>query len=204
MSDAQSIPNAEEQTPSIEEIFSRLQGLPSEQQVPALAAIVQAVVGQLAEVDGRVQEVCAKHDDLDREIHEDFFGPIHDQYQQGVRSKGIEGLKSKYGSKFDEIAEPIKAFGIDDIYGRLYDYLEELKKDGSYAEDQEGSIIDGIHSQAMERISKVRGKPEGEAAAETKPATEVEVSIEKKPAAAGSLKDKLAAGKKRSGLIAGY
>ena len=191
-----SIPNAEEQTPSVEEIFSKFQGLPPEQQVPALAAIVQAVVGQMAENDQRFQEYCGRLDDLDREIHEDFFGPIHDQYQKGMRAKGVDGIKQKYGAKFDELAEPLKAFGIDDIYGKLYDYLEELKKGGSYAEDQEGSIIDGIHSQAMERISKVRGKPAEEA---EKPATEVEVSVEKKPA--GSARKRLSEGK---GLLSGY
>ncbi len=196
MSDA--IPNAEEQTPSVEEIFSRFQGLPPEQQVPALAAILQAVVGQMAENDQRLQEYCGRLEDLDKEIHEDFFGPIHDQYQKGMRAKGVDGIKQKYGAKFDELAEPLKAFGIDDIYGKLYDYLEELKKGGSYADDQEGSIIDGIHGQAMERISKVRGKPAEEPAPE-KPATEVAVSVEKKPAE--SARSKLSRGK---GLLRGY
>jgi hypothetical protein len=191
------IPNAEQQTPSIEDIFARFQGMPAEQQTPALAAILQAVVGQMAENDARLQEYCAKLDDLDKEIHEDFFGPIHDQYTKGIRSKGVEGLKGKYGARFDEIAEPLKAFGVDDIYGKLYDYLEELKKGPDWKDEMEGPTVDGIHSQAMERISAVRGKPAEEKAAEAEKPAE----IEKKPA--GSIKEKLAAGKRRS-MIDGY
>jgi hypothetical protein len=197
MSDQQ-IPNAEEQAPSIESIFAQFQGLPAEQQVPALAAILQAVIGQLAEVDGRLQEVCSKHDDLDKEIHEDFFGPIHQQYTAGLRTKGIDGLKQKYGSKFDEISGPLQGLGVEDIYGKLYDYLEELKKGSDWKDEMEGPTVEGIHSQAMERIGKVRGEPK----AEEKPTTEVEASVEKKPE--GSIKDKLSAGKKRSGILSGY
>lgn len=192
-----SIPSAEEQIPSIEETFAQLQGLPPEKQTPALAAILQAVIGQIADVDERLSQYCERFEDLDKEIHEDFFGPIHDQYQASVRGKGIEGIKQKYGSKFDELEEPLKAFGIDDIYGKLYDYLEEMKKGGTYAEDQEGSIIDGIHSQAMERIQRVRGKPKEE----EKPATAVEVKVEKKPPEA--MRDKFKK-MKGSGLLTGF
>ncbi len=197
-----SVPSAAEQTPSIDEIFSRFQGLPADQQVPALAAIMQAVIGQVADLDGRFQDYCSRFEDLDKEIHEDFFGPIHDQYVKGMRAKGIEGIKGKYSSKFDELAEPLKAFGIDDIYGRLYDYLEELKKGEGYTPESEGPAVDGIYNQAMERIGMVRGKPaKAEEKPAEKPATEVTVAVEKKPAA--SIKDKLAAGKRRS-MLDGY
>lgn len=198
-----SIPNAEEQIPSIDEVFYQLQGLPPEKQMPALAAVMKAVIGQMSDVDERLQQYCARLDDLDKEIHEDFFGPIHDQYQASVRGKGIDGLKQKYGSKFDELAEPLKAFGIDDIYGKLYDYLDEMSKTPDWKPENEGSMVDGIHSQAMERIGMVRGKPKEEAKAEEKgaekPATEVAVSVEKKPE--GSMKSKFAKGK---GLLSGY
>jgi hypothetical protein len=188
------IPNAEEQAPSIEGVFAQFQGLPAEQQVPALAAILQAVVGQLAEVDERVQAVCSKHDDLDREIHEDFFGPIKSQYDAGIRSKVIAGVKGKYGAKFDEISGPLQGLGVEDIYGKLYDYLEELKKGPDWKDDMEGPAIDTIHSQAMERIGQVRGTPEPEKPAEP-------VKEEKKPE---GIKDRLAAGKKRSGIMSGF
>lgn len=192
-----SIPNAEQQVPSIEEIFSNLSGLPAEKQVPALAAIVQAVVGQLAEVDQRVQEVCSKHDDLDREIHEDFFGPIHQQYQASVRGKGIEDLKGRY-PQLSELNEPMGALeeGFD-IYGRLYDYLEELKKGEGWAPENEGSVVEGIHKSGMDMVNRIRGKKD-EPAAEEKPATAVEVSVEKAPAA--TARSKFAKGK---GLLAG-
>ncbi len=178
MSDQSQIPNAEEQAPDIDAVFEQVKGLPAEQQVPALVAILQALIGQMADVDERL---CA----LDREIHEDFFGPIHKQYQDSVRGKGIEDLKQRYGSKFDEIAEPLKAFGIDDVYSFLYDKLDELRKSPEYSADQEEPSIDMFHKGALERISRVRGTPAAEAApmlmAGEAPATEISVELEKKP-----------------------
>jgi hypothetical protein len=161
------IPNAEEQAPDIDAIFEELKGQPIEQQVPALIAVLKALIGQLADVDSRV---CK----LDSDLHEGIMDPIHQQYQASVRGKGIEDLKGKYGSKFDEIADPLKAFGIDDVYSFLYDKLDELRKAPDYAPEQEEEAITNFHKGAMDRIGRIRGTP---------PAVEVAIA-EKTPEAA--------------------
>jgi hypothetical protein len=175
MSDAQ-IPNAEEQIPSIEEIFQKLDGRPADEQVPVLAAIIQALVGQLSEVDAHLSE-------LDKEIHEQFFEPINQHYQDLTRSRGIDELKQKYGSKFNDLAEPLKAFGVDDVYSFLWEKLEKLKKEDGYTPDMGEASVDMFHKGALDRIGKIRGTPPEEPsadAADEKPAA-VEVAIEEKP-----------------------
>ncbi|MDD5303533.1 MAG: hypothetical protein PHS14_10545 [Elusimicrobia bacterium] len=132
---------------------------PSEGKVYDIAEIIEAVVKLVQDMDEKLTSLCAAHEALDKEIHEDFFGPIHKQYQEHVRGQGIEGVRAKYGARFGELAEPLKAFGIEDVFERLYDALEELKKGEGYKDEDEGPFVDGIFSQAMDRISRVRGQP---------------------------------------------
>lgn len=131
----------------------------AEEQIPTLADILEKIIGLVQSVEEKVDKVTAAHEELDREIHEDFFGPLHERYISQVRGEGIEGLRQKHGARFDPLLEPLKAFGIDDVYGSLYDALEELKKGEGYKPEDEESFVDGIYKQAMERISKVRGEP---------------------------------------------
>ena len=152
------IPNAEEQIPSVEEIFQNLEGHPPEEQVPVLAAIVQALVGQLADVDARLSE-------LDQKFHGEIYGPLKDSYQAKIRGQGLQSMKQKYGSLFDPILEPLKGFGIDDPYSTLYDMLEGMKKDGTYKEEDEATYIGDQHKEAMKRIGAIRGEPPAEEAA---------------------------------------
>jgi hypothetical protein len=193
------IPSAEEQAPDIDAIFEQLRGQPMENQVPALLAVIQALIGQMSDVDARL---CA----LDKEIHEDFFGPIHKSYQDKVRGQGIEGLKQKYGSRFDALADPLKAFGIDDVYSFLFDKLEELRKAPDYSPDQEEPSIDMFHKGALDRIGRVRGTPKAEeaAAAEEKPATAIEVAIEKKPTEEPKEPAKKGLREKKMSMLGGY
>lgn len=131
----------------------------AEEQIPSLADILQKVLELVQSIEEKVDKVTSAHEELDREIHEDFFGPLHQRYIAQVRGEGIESLRQKHGARFDPLMEPLKAFGIDDVYERLYDALEELKKGEGYKPEDEDPFIDGIYSQAMERISKVRGEP---------------------------------------------
>ncbi|MFA4975009.1 MAG: hypothetical protein WC683_20585, partial [bacterium] len=158
----------------------------AEEQIPTLAEILEKILEIVQSNEEKLAKVTAAHEELDREIHEDFFGPLHERYTAQVRGEGIEALRQKHGSRFDPLAEPLKAFGIDDVYERLYDAIEELKKGEGYKPEDEGPFIDGIFNQAMERISKVRGEPPKteEPPKEEPPAvteTTVEVKGEDKP-----------------------
>ena len=198
------IPNAEEQIPSVEDIFQNLEGHPADEQVPVLAAIVQALVGQLADVDARLSE-------LDQKFHGEIYGPLKDSYQSKIRGQGLQSMKQKYGSLFDPILEPLKGFGIDDPYSTLYDMLEGMKKDGSYKEEDEATYIGDQHKEAMKRIGAIRGTPPAEEAAKEEKAAEaapepekpeeaaVEVEVKKEPAS----KPKSLREKKMS-MMAGY
>ena len=204
------IPSVEEQIPSIEEIFSSLEGHPPDEQVPVLAAILQAVLGQMSEMEKSHQELCQRVNTLDNEIYK----PIQKGYKAKVRGMGIDGLKQKYGAKFDPILGELKdGFGIEDAYGKLYDMLEKLKEGGSYNEADEGTIMDDQYNEAMKRISAIRGpkpeekaEPAAEAPAEEKQA-EVAVetkTVEAKPAEKLSEKPSLKDKKKRMTMIDGY
>jgi hypothetical protein len=168
------VPAVEEQIPSIEELFSKLQGAPAEDQVPVLAAILQAAIGGLAEQEKQLQEYCKKLDELDQKFHGEIYGPLQDSYHAKIRGMGLESMKQKYGSMFDPILEPLKGFGIEDPYSQLYDMLEEMKKQGTYNEEDEPTIIGDQHKEAMRRINAIKGVKE-EPIAEVK-----EVKIESK------------------------
>jgi hypothetical protein len=175
---------------------------PVEEKVPELADVMQEILGILQDHEERLAKVCAAHEDLDKEIHEDFFGPIHEAHQSSVRTKGIEDLKGRYGSMWDEDTQgALKGFGVDDIYSSLYDELEKIKGEEGYGPEREKSFIEDIHNQAMGRIAQIRGKPkESEKKAEEKPAgTAIAVEVKKEP----SVKEKLSSGKRRS-MIDGY
>ena len=182
-------------------------GMAPEAGVPGLADIMQQILGILQDHEQRISTVCQAHEDLDKEIHEDFFGPIHEQYQASVRGKGIEDLKGRYGSMFDDdMVGALKGFGIDDVFGRLYDELEKLKGSEGWSPESEKSFIDGIHNQAMERIAMIRGKPkEPEKPSDgSPPAAAVVVAGKKEEPAPASPGAGLRAGKKRASMLDGY
>ena len=172
-----------------------------EQAVPDLAEIMQQILGILQDHEQRLAAVCQAHEDLDKEIHEDFFGPIHEQYQSSVRGKGIEDLKSRYGSMFDDDMQgSLKAFVIDDVFSRLYDELEKLKGGEGWGPDAEKSFIDGVHGQALEKIAMIRGKPAAAPEAEKPAALSVKVEKGPAPSPGGKLRD----GKRRMSIMDGY
>ena len=173
------IPNAEEQIPSIEDIFSSLEGHGPEEQVPVLAAILQAMLGQMSEMEKNHQDLCARVDAIDDGVYK----PIQEGYKAKVRGMGIDGIKQKYGAKFDPILEPLKGFGIEDPYSTLYDMLEKMKEQGAYKEDEEGSYIDDQYNEAMKRINAIRGvkeTPAAEAAPVEPPAEKPIATVEEK------------------------
>ena len=176
----------------------------SDEAIPDLATVMQQIVQVLQDHEQRLTAVCQSHEDLDKEIHEDFFGPIHDQYTQGIRSKGIGDLKQKYGSMFSDLEGPLSSLpGFGDLFEKLYDHLEELKKGADWNPENEGTVLSGIRDKGMELLNNLRGiKPEPaaeEAPKEEapKPVAAMAVKVEKAP---GSLKDKLAAGRRKSML----
>jgi hypothetical protein len=125
---------------------------------PTLGEILENMLGLIQQLEEKLEKVTSAHAELDREIHEEFFGPLHESYITKVRGEGIESLRQKHGARFDTILEPLKAFGIDDVYERLYDAIEELKKGEGYKEGDEDPFVDGIYNQAMERIGRIRGE----------------------------------------------
>jgi hypothetical protein len=160
-------------------------------QTPDLAEIMQQILGILQDHEDRISKVCAAHEDLDKEIHEDFFGPIHEQYQSSMRSKGIDDLKGRYGSTLGDISDDQwKGFGIEDVFSRIYDELEKLKGEEGWGPDKEKDWVSNIHDQAMDRIKKISGSPMMK---DEKPAAAVEV---KEIKTAPSTKETLSAGKR--------
>jgi hypothetical protein len=168
-----------------------------------LAAIIQAVVGAMSDMEGKFQDYCGKLDSLDQEIHEKFFGPINNAWNEKVRARGIDGLKSKYGPQFDEIQEPLSALGVPDVYGFLYDQLEALKKESGdgYNDDMGHEAVMAFHRGGLDRIGKIRGTPaeEPKAPEAEKPSIAGEVAAEK-PEKPKTLKDK----KGRMSMMGGY
>jgi hypothetical protein len=205
------IPNAEQQIPSVEQIFKELEGRPPEEQVPVLAAILQAILGQMQDIDGRLSQVCEDHHALDSEFHDKIWNPIQEGWKAKARGQGIDGIKSKYGSKFDPIMEPMAGLGVEDVYGKLYDFLEELKKESGdgWTDEQEGPAVETQYQMAMDRIGKVRGKaPESAETATDSKEPSVAVAIEEKKPEEKPKEEPKAAGKslqeKKRSMRGGY
>lgn len=189
-----------------------------------LATIMQTFLEVMKDHEERIAAIDGRLTDLDKEIHEDFFGPIHSSYMAKRREDGIAGLKGKFGKTFEGITpEQFEALGVKDLFGELYDELEKIKEGGGIGEGKDFASdddwVNSIRDKAMHHINLVMGKKEAkeekaEPAAEAKTeekeepkGTAVEVKVEKKapekaPEKAG---DKLKAGRKKmKGLLDGY
>ncbi len=154
-----------------------------EQYAEQLAQILEAILGEVQRITAGLDAVTKAHQDLDREIHEDFFDPIRNRFKEQQRTSGIESIRGKYGSMFDPITENLKAFGIDDIYAKIFDAIEELRKGDGWKDEQEEPWVKDLFSQAQERIKRASGikdePPAPEKLSEEKPAASVAVEIKK-------------------------
>ena len=134
-------------------------GMPEGTQQPEVDAM-QFILQILKDHEERITKVCAAHDDLDKEIHEDFFGPIHEQYQASEKGKRVAGLKDRYGSVLGDISDQQwKGFGIEDLFGRLDEEIQKMQGNEGWGPDSEKGWIDNIHSQALDRIKQISGAP---------------------------------------------
>jgi len=170
---------------------------------------MQLIFQILQDHEDRITKVCEAHEDLDKEIHEDFFGPIHETWQSSQRANGIADLKDRYGKTLGDITDDQWAgFGIDDLFGRLYDEIQKLKGGEGWGPEAEQGWIQNIHDQAMDRIKKISGGPTVPKEETPEAPAAVEVEVKKTSAAPTSAKEKLSEGKKRmgagKGIIGGY
>lgn len=114
------------------------------------AKVLDIVISKLEELEERIQA-------NEKLVVDELFGGIEKLYKQNMRTKGIEGLKGKYGSMFEPHMEALKELAPnEDLYEALHDMLDQVR--GQEGFDEEGtvkSVAEGI----AQKIAKVRGIP---------------------------------------------
>ncbi len=133
-----------------------------------IIAVVKQIIDKQAMIDEEV-------DSLAKLVQEEIIGGIENLYKTKERLSGISNLSSKYGELFG----PYKDFYSEltdgsDIYEKLYDELDELKKGKEdWSDEDESSEISKIAEILKGKFEKIKGMG--------KPAVEVEVEVEKQP-----------------------
>lgn len=132
---------------------------------------VITVIKQVIEKQAAMDEEL---DSLAKLVQEEILGGIENLYRTKERLGGISALSSKYKDQFD----PYKDFYSEltegsDIYEKLYDELDELKKGKeSWSDEDEGSEISKIAEMLKSKFEKIKGMG-------GQPATAIEVEISK-------------------------
>lgn len=133
-----------------------------------IIAVVKQIIDKQAAIDEEV-------DSLAKLVQEEIIGGIENLYKTKERLGGISNLSSKYGELFG----PYKDFYSEltdgsDIYEKLYDELDELKKSKEdWSDEDEGSEISKIAEMLKGKFEKIKGMGSSPVA--------VEVEVEKQP-----------------------
>ncbi len=155
------------------------EGGSDEAQDAGMAEEILERVRQVAEVlCGEIETVKSEVADLKKVVMEEIIGGITKLYSDNRRNLGIEGLKGSYGAELEPYA---KGFGRlypgEDMYGSLYDKIDELTKDGGEGVDRDGmtrQIVDAVKKHLDELRADL---PEG---AQMKGELEIETPTEGK------------------------
>ena len=143
--------------------------------------LIQQVIAEALEpVITVVKQMIAKQAAMDEEldslaklVQEEILDGIENLYKTKERMGGISSLSSKYGEMFG----PYKDFYSElsdgsDIYEKLYDELDELKKGKeSWSDEDESSEIGKIAEMLKSKFEKIKGMGSSPVA--------VEVEVEK-------------------------
>lgn len=109
-----------------------------------------------------IQKQAAMDEELDslaKLVQEEILGGIENLYKTKERLGGISNLSSKYGELFD----PYKDFYSEltdgsDIYEKLYDELDELKKaKEDWSDEDESSEISKLAEMLKGKFEKIKG-----------------------------------------------
>jgi len=155
--------------------------------------IKQVIAESLEPVITVLKQVMAKQAAMDEEldglaklVQEEILDGIENLYKTKERMSGISNLSSKYGEMFG----PYKDFYSEltdgsDIYEKLYDELDELKKaKENWSDEDENSAISNIAEILKNKFEKIKGMGGSSP-------TAVEVQIEKTGTPEISAEDKL-------------
>lgn len=157
----------------------------AEQDRQFLEPIVEALTLVIDELE-RLQE---EHKALKALVEDEIIGGVTNLYNQSVRQSGISELKGKYGEMFGPYEESWKAMSEDpnaDLYEKLYDLVDELKKGPDYSDELE-------HNTMNEVLEKMKGSLKPAVSVEVEKSVEAPVEVD--PLA------KIKAMKKRAGNV---
>lgn len=124
---------------------------------------LEPIVEALTLVIDELEHLKEEHAALKALVQDEIIGGVTNLYNQSVRQSGISELKGKYGEMFGPYEESWKSMSEDpnsDLYEKLYDLVDELRKGSDYSEELE-------HNTMNEVLEKMKGS--------LKPAVSVEI-----------------------------
>lgn len=124
-----------------------------------IITVIKQIIEKQAAMDEKQAATDEELDSLAKLVQEEILGGIENLYKTKERLGGISNLSSKYGQMFD----PYKDFYGEltdgsDIYEKLYDELDEMKKSKeSWSDEDESSEISKLAEMLKGKFEKIKG-----------------------------------------------
>ncbi len=117
-----------------------------------IITVLKQVIQKQAAMDEEV-------DSLAKLVQEDILGGIEELHQSKQRLGGISSLSSKYGELFGPYSDFYSELTDgSDIYEKLYDELDELKKSKEdWSDEDESSEINKLAEMLKGKFEKIKG-----------------------------------------------
>jgi hypothetical protein len=97
---------------------------------------------------------------LDKLVMDELIGGITDLYNKNQREIGLGDFKSKYGETFNPYEGDLKElFPEDDLYEKLYDFIDELKSQPDYSDEMGHGKIMEVADMLKNKFGKIKGTP---------------------------------------------
>ncbi len=117
-------------------------------------AMLQPIVEALQYLEAKIDATIEKQNRLEEFLDKELIGSLREIYNTNERSKGVEGLRSKFGADFAPHEGFLKAsYGDGDIFEQLFDHLKKHWDDEDFDPDDE---MDSILEELEDKISDLR------------------------------------------------
>lgn len=174
--------------------LEKLRGLPPEQLIELIRGmtegeghadegadqqVMQPLVDAIQMLQTELESVRNELDELKTVVFDDVIGGIEGVYRDGMRSKGIEELRALASERLNPYEDRYKLLAGEDgdLYGRVYDLLEEGKDEEGYDRNGRLEQILGDITSGFDKLSGgVAAKPMAEAVPEEGALSEEEIA----------------------------